>query len=122
MNQAFAIANIWIQAGSAVMGAWSGAFTSVVFPPAAAIMAGIMSGLITTMAGVQTGIVASQAFHAPEGGVIQSGTPSGDRSVLFANKGEAVLQSSDFQLLVDQIRRGSVGGGGGIIGSVVNDA
>jgi hypothetical protein len=106
-----AIVDIWLKAAQGIMGAWAGAFSTVGFPPAAAIMAGIMTGLITTMAGVQTGLVAAQQFKGEQGGVIGAGSMSGDNVMLNANKGEALIPNADFRLLVDQIRSGRMSGG-----------
>ncbi len=106
-NKAFQIANIWINAASAVIGWWA-AFAGMGIP--GIVLAGVMTGVTLAMAGVQTGLVASQTFHGAEGGEIPTGTMSGDRAVTYMNKGEALLQSNDYKSLVNMARVGSSGG------------
>lgn len=51
-----------------------------------------------------TGMIASQTFHGQEGGVVPAGQTTGDNTMLFANKGEALLRNDDYNNLVDMAR------------------
>jgi tape measure domain-containing protein len=95
-NQQLQIGMIWMQAGLAVMAAWSGAFTSVSFPPAAAILAAVMTAVILGMAGAQTAVVAAQKPPAFEAGAFISGTPSGMNAIVGERgKSEWILPVDD---------------------------
>jgi hypothetical protein len=50
-----------------------------------------------------TGMIASQTFHGKEGGLVSMGGNTGDNTLLFANKGEALLQDETYQNLVKKI-------------------
>lgn len=99
-NKAFQIAMIWVNAATSIMGWWA-SFASLGIP--GIVLAAVMSAATLVMAGVQTGIVASQTFHAQEGGLITKGATSGDNTMLFANKGEAVFQDETYKNLVNKI-------------------
>jgi hypothetical protein len=105
-QKAASIVSVWLDAGKAIMGWWAGA--STLGPIAGPIFAGVMSAATTVLAGVQTGLISGQSFHAQEGGVISTGSMTGDNALLFANKGEAVLRDEDYRLLIDQIRNGGM--------------
>lgn len=109
-NKAMAIANVWINAASAVMGFWA-AFAPMGIP--GLVLAAVASAASLTMAGVQTGIIASQGFE--DGGVIGGNSLTGDRVNIRANSKERVLtpeQNKGFEELV-------FGGGGGAGGNIV---
>lgn len=107
-NKMFAIANIWINAGLAVMGWWAG-FASMGIP--GIVLAAVMTATTLVMAGVQTGIVASQQFKGEQGGVIGVGGMSGDNVMLNANKGEALIRNDDYNALIDMAKSPSQQGG-----------
>lgn len=100
-NKAFQIGQVWINAASSVMGWWA-AFGSMGIP--GIVLAAVMTAATLAMAGAQTGVIASQTFHAQEGGEITTGGITGDNATLYANKGEAVLQSQDYKSLVGMAR------------------
>jgi len=108
-NKNLSIANIWINAASAVMGFWASLSSLGV---AGIVLAAVMSAAALTMAGVQTGIVSGQSFHGQEGGEIPLGTATGDRAVTFMNKGEALLRNDDYKSLVGMARGENSNGGG----------
>ena len=105
-NKKSSIANIWINAASAVLG-WYAAFASMGIP--GVVLASVMAAATLAMAGVQAGIVSQQNYHAQEGGVIPVGATSGDNVQLNANRGEAVLRDDDYNMLIDQIKSGGQG-------------
>jgi hypothetical protein len=105
-NKALSIANIWINAAASIMG-WYASFASMGIP--GIVLATIMTAATLATAGIQTGLVQSQAFHGEQGGVIPTGQATGDNTLLFANKGEALLRSEDYQSLID-MAKGETGG------------
>jgi hypothetical protein len=108
-NKTLAIINIWLNAASSVMGWWAG-FASMGIP--GIVLAAVMTAATLVMAGVQTGIVASQTFHGKEGGLVNQGALTGDNTLLFANKGEALLKSDTYNNLERKINGSSSFGGG----------
>jgi hypothetical protein len=100
-NKTWQIANVWINAATSVMGWWAS------FAPmgvAGVALAAVMTAATLAMAGVQTGLIAGQSFHGEQGGIIPTGNASGDNTMLYANKGEALLRSDDYNKLIDTIR------------------
>lgn len=99
-NQALAIANVWINAASAIMG-YMAAFAGMGIP--GIVLMGVMSGVALVMAGIQTGMIASQTPSFETGGVIGGTSLSGDRVQINANSKERVLtaeQNKGFEEMI----------------------
>lgn len=95
-NQQMQMGMIWMQAGTAVLGAWSGAFQSVPFPPAAAILAAVMTALILGMAAAQSAMVMTQKPPMFERGAFIPGTPAGVPAIVAErNKAEWIAPVDD---------------------------
>lgn len=107
-NKAFAIANIWINAATAVIGWWA-AFASMGIP--GIVLAGVMTAATLVMAGVQTGLVASQSFA--DGGIVAGSSLTGDRVNANLNSGEAVIRKDKFDRLMNIIDNPQGMGGSG---------
>jgi hypothetical protein len=101
INKGFSIADVWLSAATAVMGWWA-AFSGMGIP--GIVLAAVMTASTLAMAGAQTGIIASQTFHGEQGGIVPIGGTTGDNTMLFANKGEALLRNDDFNSLVDMAK------------------
>lgn len=96
-NQATQIANVWIAA--AIGTAQAVASSMLLLPPANAIMAGILTGLMLTTAGIQTGVIAAQSPPAfATGGIVDQTGPIlvGERGpeLMYASAG-SVIQNAD---------------------------
>jgi hypothetical protein len=116
INKGLAIANIWINAASAILGFWA-AFAGMGIP--GVILAGVATAAVLILAGVQTGLVASQNPGFQDGGVIGGNSLTGDRVQISANSAERVLtarQNKGFE----ELAFGEGGRGGITINGDVN--
>lgn len=120
-EKAMKIALIWINAAAAVIGTWAG-YASLGIP--GTILAAIQTAAILALAGVQTGMVASQTYTPPsfeEGGIVPGTSYSGDNIAANVNSGEMILTRGDQVSLLNGIRSGNIGGGGGSIINLILD-
>lgn len=127
------IAQAWISYGSGVAGIWSGAFSSIPNPLAAAIVASALSTVFAGLTGGMTGLIASQsppaapipkALPTPPkfalGGIVEGSSYAGDNLDIKANSGEMILNRDQQVNLFEAIKSGSLGIGGGSSNISVN--
>ena len=110
-QKAMSISMAGIQMAMAIMGAWSGAFSSIPFPPAAAILAGVMTALIAATGAIEIAAIASQKF-----------TPYETGSWDVPTTGPALLHGGEIvtpRPLADSIRSGDAFLGGSAGGDLV---
>lgn len=88
-------ASVAMSAGSAIMSAWSGAFASTPFPPAAVAIATVMTALILAQSAMRISQINAQQFTPPAAKGFETGTPYVPKTGLYQlHEGEKVVPRS----------------------------